>query len=211
MNANKKMNGIHLSWMDEEQCLTVDEYAAKKCTIYEPNWIQSWMDHDPAGVVVSVEPIERWNREHQVLVDLAHLFFREAGCIPTRLGTIYTWRYRLEPQVNTYTPSAYDVSCYDDDHEHPVVVCLFYCRRDSTVDGADLEVYPRTSPSWWWNRLWNPTDPEGTILSRPGTVVVMEGGRQHVHTPCGGRGDMHVVAVALYRDHPEENVWTERW
>lgn len=207
------MNSMYVGWMDEEQCLAVEAYARQNCETYQPNWIQRWIDDDAAGVVVSVEPIDRYEWRQQVLVDLAHHFVREAGWdLPTRQGTVYTWRYRRTDSAEEEpTPSAYDVSCYDDDHEHPVVVCLFYCRRDSSMVGGDLQTYPRGTPSSWLNRWFQPVEVEDTWMIRSGMVVVMEGTRHHVHTPCGGRGEMHIIAVALYRTHPEENWFTERW
>lgn len=191
------------AWMDEEESLILDEYAERKGQSYQPNFIQSLIDSDPAGIVVSVEPLEN-DRSHpdfftqQILIDRALSYIQHAGLdAPTRRGTVFTWRYRLNGEQE-WVPPAYDLSCYDDDHDFPVVVCLFYTRKDPSIEGGHLHL-----PSI-----------DLSERTETGRVVVMQGGMNHVHTPCRGRGEMRMVAVALYVDPPEESAWswwTERW
>ena len=47
-----------MNWLGEEQTFVIGRYAENKCHTYRPNWIQAWIDHDAAGVVVSVEALE---------------------------------------------------------------------------------------------------------------------------------------------------------
>lgn len=188
-----------MNWLGEEQTFVIGRYAENKCHTYRPNWIQAWIDHDAAGVVVSVEALEN-DRSHpdfltqQMMIDWAHSYFQQAGLtVTTRRGTLYTWRYRLNKQEN-WVPPAYDVSCYDDDHDSPVAVCLFYSRKDAGIQGADLQLTAHRVER---------TD--------AGRAFVMKGGMRHVHTPCCGSGEMHFVAVALYVEPPEDSWWTARW
>lgn len=197
------MRGFYRGWMDEEESLIIDEYAQKKCNSYQPNLIQWLIDSDAAGVVVSVEPLEN-DRSHpdyftqQILIDKALSYIQKAGLdAPTRRGTVFTWRYRLNDH-DEWVPPAYDLSCYDDDHDFPVVVCLFYTRKDGEIEGGHLHL-----PSIHMEER-----------TETGRVVVMRGGMQHVHTPCRGCGEMRMVAVALYVDPQDKSAcswWTERW